>query len=293
MGAYILNEASDPIDQVSCPADLRKRPLYCEIVDEKRVRPIKALCHYHFGEDYPCGLSSCRTTHRNGYLVETDDGKETNIGYDCGRRYFGASFQVLVNQLSERNRRAATIGTIEKFLLGWPELDGRIHLMRKDARGTGWAQSTPKAMFSIFDKFAVPVLNDMRMRAQKGNSEVTDSMPFTDAEKDEFKAKYPKQKVPQFRNVRLGHLEGLKALITFPDSSLADIVTMHTQLSLLSLETLTSKELLAWSKKIGEVERMLAGARDAIAEAEQFVTDENWKLICQIADMHKAKCRMH
>lgn len=288
-----MTEASSPIGQVSCPADLRKRPLYREIVDEKRVRPIKALFHYHFGEDYPCGLSSCRTTHRHGYLVETDDGKETNIGCDCGRRYFGDSFQVMVNQLSERNRRAATVGAIEKFLLGWPELDGRIDLMRTGARGTGWAQSTPKAMFSMFDKFAVPVLNDVRMRAQKGNFEVTDSIPFTDAEKDEFKAKYPKQKVPEFRNIRLGHLKGMKALITFPDSSLADIVTMHTQLSLLSLDTLTSKELLAWSKKISEVDRTVSAAQDAIAEAEQFVADENWKLICQIADMHKAQRRMH
>jgi hypothetical protein len=133
----------------------------------------------------------------------------------------------------------------------------------------------------------------LRMRAQKGNYDLTDSIPLSYQEKEDHKAKFPSQKVPQFRNVLLGRFKGLKTLISFPDSQLADVVGMHTELSRLSLDTLSPKALADWSKKLGGIEMKIAEAEAAITEAENFLADENWSLILRLAEQHKKKAHNH
>lgn len=40
----------------------------------------------------PCGLNNCRQLHFEGYLIALQDGRETNIGKDCGAREFGVAW---------------------------------------------------------------------------------------------------------------------------------------------------------------------------------------------------------
>lgn len=74
--------------------ELRARPRFVEVLD-KRAHALKAvLTDYRFPKMVRCGLSECRTPHFDGYLVETQDGHETNLGHVCGKRTFGESFEL-------------------------------------------------------------------------------------------------------------------------------------------------------------------------------------------------------
>ncbi|WOD14376.1 hypothetical protein [Paraburkholderia kirstenboschensis] len=53
---------------------------------------------YLFSDYIACGLSNCRTPHGRGYLVVTKDARVTNIGKDCGARYFGVDFEDMSRQ---------------------------------------------------------------------------------------------------------------------------------------------------------------------------------------------------
>ncbi|MFO6493563.1 hypothetical protein [Hafnia alvei] len=53
----------------------------------------KIIGYYELPEKLKCGLSSCHTPHFKGYLVQTGDGSETNIGNACGKKYFDVVFE--------------------------------------------------------------------------------------------------------------------------------------------------------------------------------------------------------
>ena len=49
-----------------------------------------------------CGLNNCRREHRFGYVISAKDGRETNIGHDCGKREFDVEF----DEVEARYKRA-------------------------------------------------------------------------------------------------------------------------------------------------------------------------------------------
>lgn len=49
-----------------------------------------------------CGLNNCHREHRFGYVIRAKDGRETNIGHECGKREFDVEFE----EVEARYRRA-------------------------------------------------------------------------------------------------------------------------------------------------------------------------------------------
>lgn len=92
------------------------------------------LGRYVFQEKVPCGLSNCKTPHNRGYIVVTKDGRETNIGKDCGKNYFGVDFQVMANKferdITEQDNREA----LWTFTLKLDELEQRISALRSEKK---------------------------------------------------------------------------------------------------------------------------------------------------------------
>lgn len=84
------------------PSDLAQRPRYRPSLDPKQSKLVEVLAPYHFDEPYPCGLSSCHTPHKTGYLVVTGDNRETNIGGVCGKHIFGDEFAIKANLQRQR-----------------------------------------------------------------------------------------------------------------------------------------------------------------------------------------------
>lgn len=102
------------------PSDFAKRPAYRETLDFSPAagRKLKrVLAEYRFpnNNDVPCGISSCRTMHRSGFLVETDDGLETNIGNRCGQKHLGADFQLERGRFRAAGKRKRNLKAIEGF----------------------------------------------------------------------------------------------------------------------------------------------------------------------------------
>jgi hypothetical protein len=53
---------------------------------------------YIFPHTINCGLSDCHSAHKKGYVVSTESGELTNIGWICGSEYFGEGFDTLSRQ---------------------------------------------------------------------------------------------------------------------------------------------------------------------------------------------------
>lgn len=69
------------------------RPRYRGTLDPAQHALKRIVGQYDFPRSlaWPCGLQGCRTPHQTGFVVETTDGYETNIGHICGKNHFGAA----------------------------------------------------------------------------------------------------------------------------------------------------------------------------------------------------------
>ena len=69
--------------------DIFGRSAYATDVDGVKTNLLAVIAPYRgLHPAKPCGLTNCHTPHNNGYLIVTDDGRETNIGANCGKKHF-------------------------------------------------------------------------------------------------------------------------------------------------------------------------------------------------------------
>ena len=81
--------------------DIFKLSGYTDSIDPKREKLKQVITKYELPNKGRCGLSNCRTPHNIGCIVETESGRLTNLGNDCGKKYFGDNFTSLSNKLSK------------------------------------------------------------------------------------------------------------------------------------------------------------------------------------------------
>ena len=62
--------------------------------------------YYYFKNVVKCGISSCGTKHKKGYIASLTDGNEIIIGHNCGKRYFGVSFDEKTTQFEHLRNNA-------------------------------------------------------------------------------------------------------------------------------------------------------------------------------------------
>ena len=82
--------------------DLLTRPGFIATLDPKEHELHGVIGRYHEFEKQPCGLTECRTPHLRGYVVTTKEGLLTNIGKDCGKKYFGVEFENMSRDFDRR-----------------------------------------------------------------------------------------------------------------------------------------------------------------------------------------------
>ena len=89
--------------------DIFKLSGYTDSIDPKREKLKQVITKYELPNKGRCGLSNCRTPHNIGCIVETESGRLTNLGNDCGKKYFGDNFTSLSNKLSKEIRPLAKV----------------------------------------------------------------------------------------------------------------------------------------------------------------------------------------
>lgn len=84
---------------------IASRTNFIEKVSIERGQNIESLLedligYYLFRDKVKCGISSCGTKHQKGYLAVLNSGQEIIIGHNCGKKYFGISFDDKAGQFS-------------------------------------------------------------------------------------------------------------------------------------------------------------------------------------------------
>lgn len=69
---------------VSSPGELKTLPGYVSQINPKMVGLRRIIWPYHFRSELQCALTNCRAHHKEGVIVELEDGSISNIGHVCG-----------------------------------------------------------------------------------------------------------------------------------------------------------------------------------------------------------------
>ena len=124
--------------QIDSWADITSRPGFAANLNPKEHTLKAIIGRYVFKEKIGCGLSDCHSPHNKGYIVVTAGGAETNIGKDCGKKYFGVEFETLSRQLERDLEAFENRETLSRFSFQLDEYEARIQSLRHQERGAAW-----------------------------------------------------------------------------------------------------------------------------------------------------------
>lgn len=91
--------------------EIEARPSFIERIVIPKGEAVEGVLndlvgYYYFRDEVKCGISSCGTKHKKGYIASLNDGHEIIIGHNCGKRYFGISFDEKTTQFEHLKNNA-------------------------------------------------------------------------------------------------------------------------------------------------------------------------------------------
>lgn len=258
--------------------DLRDLPNYLESVDPHTQPLSKIITGYYLNEEYPCGLKSCHQPHRDGFLVELEDGNVTNVGWKCGER-FGDKFSVERTRYAEREMRPKAIRIVQDTI---PKLHGMRQEMTHLATEADRLSQCKQGMRSLFPK----LYRELERRAHSGNDRIAEQVERTKKEVDDLYEMNPASSRERFRyrEEPRGVLPGLRVIA---DNIREDVITAVTlkgdALLLLDIGSLSTEKLLEWERWAQHFDDIIQRARGTVAAGNQLFAPESFHLMAYIA----------
>lgn len=237
----------------------------------------EVLGPYVFLEPIECGIASCGTPHLRGYLITTDDEKETSIGNLCGMRHFGVEFKRKRRAVDQAVDRARRIETITNFKASLPEL---ISLIEGIDRDYATLRDLKRRLIGAIGE---GVFGTLKGLADRGTSSITRHVPMTPKEAEAFFAtsnRHPGDgKGWPTNEVVIASFEGLAFISArFKDMVDVGLLTPLREMQAMptdAIATIKPRLLNATAKWVGEVPGRIAVAQDIINAGWQFFTPEN------------------
>jgi hypothetical protein len=239
---------------------------------------VSIIGRYAFKDYVPCGLSNCHTPHGKGYIVVTKDGRETNIGKDCGRTYFGVDFETLSNKFDRDMTEKENREKLWNFYFRCEEVAEHVTTIRTEAYGANWVYKQLNALQNIREVPA-PVVRRIAAMAKVRDQNVTYEREATEVEIEQLEQAQGRRLMrPHYVSIPIGKLEGLEAL--FPENNLKVLLIDGVserikELNAANIDTLTFEQLRKWARWLGELDEVLERAARAVRSGRALLTQEN------------------
>jgi hypothetical protein len=276
-------ETADPkaarlIERPRDYAALVERPNFREVLDREKHKLRRVLSGYSFQAMIPCGLADCRTPHRDGFLVETEDGLETNVGHVCGRKAFGTRFDV-ERAAYERTRELQDLRDRAKNLK--EQLTPVQHLVReiyKSRFGVEWVEMIKSALYKVLGE---DLLSSLEATQRRGEYGVDQARRRTEAEIDRLVNETRRRREDfAFETVRIGSLEPMPWLVfDFKGKLITDLLKRLEDLQFIEVDRLEMPVLRQRVKALDGWELRVREAEDAVQTAHRFLASENIELL--------------
>jgi hypothetical protein len=272
----LIRDLSDAIEFKSWE-EIIARPDYRTDVHPGNAK-LDTIIGWYTLRDIRCGLQDCHQVHGMGLVVRTSDGRETNIGHNCGETHFQATFRTLRNRLNQEKTVRFRRQQVRDIQGRREQLQERVQQLRDMPHGADWLNKSLTNFRNAYPKGLVRRLSD---RAQRGDNVVTASRERTSAQIDDLMAFNDslRREDLRYEDVPVGRLEGLEIF----QRSIRDIVIFELEQRLQELGEidvllLSGNELRAWAAWVGHVDTLIAEAEELINEGQLFFMPNNLRL---------------
>jgi hypothetical protein len=240
-----------------------------------------------------CGLSNCHSPHARGYLVATKDGLETNIGKDCGAKYFGVDFETLSKQfdrdIEEKERREA----LWSFSFRIDEIEQHIADLRNDDQGADWVYKKSRPLVEVNQGCPTKVVRQMAELLKSGSGTLQISRVATEAEVEDAEALEGKKiQQPYYILDATFEIQGVEALAD--ENNLRNILILDLEENLAAfrgknIDELRYEELRRWAMWVAKVDEKLKKAESALALGRKLLIADNLECLKKILDSPRDK----
>lgn len=265
--------------------DIEGRAGYSNELDPAQHKLSSIIGQYAFQAQIRCGLSNCHTPHNRGYLVVTQSGRETNIGKDCGKRYFGVDFENLAVRFDRDMREKLARENVGNFLLHLDETQRRLKDVLDGERGGAWAYRASRPLIEPARGVPSDIVRAIAAMLKTGQTLLTKDRPATERETELAEAGGNRVKRPHMVTEPVAEILGLEALREENDLRKLLIVDLDTNLKALeglNVDTMQPGDVAQWSKWVNSVDATFDRAEAAIASSRELLTAGNLRPFEQV-----------
>lgn len=254
--------------------------------------PLKAIIgRYVFGEQVRCGLKHCHTMHNHGYIVVAENGQETNIGKDCGKRYFSVDFEQTKRQFERDLEASESRDLLWSVVFKLDEHEARVEQLRSTTKGADWINKHCSALRDP-GKLPVEVTRQMDgfIKERSGRFQLMREATEMEVIGMEAMAGKPIAR-PQYVPVVDTVIAGIEALYQENDLSKILIVGLQEQFKAfraVAIDQLSEAQLRAWKKWAVTIDALFEAAERAIAHGRVLLTHTNLAPLLHLESLKKS-----
>lgn len=247
-------------------------------LDSSKHKLSTIIGRYLLPEQTACGLKKCHKKHAKGYVVSTESGAVTNIGKDCGKKYFGVDFEDLSKKFDRDLDEKEMRERLATFSFGLEDLEARIKEMRGSTYGADWVYKRVIALQTRGRNVPDDVINLISGMVRTGTGTLIRPRFATPEEIDRFREMGVRIKDPHIIEEQVGLIAGFEAL--YPEYDLKKILILDLEENInkfkaLNQDMLTFEGLKHWSKWIGTIDSTLDKAEEAINHGQRLLLKDN------------------
>jgi hypothetical protein len=268
--------------------NIESRPGFSTNLNPKDHELQAIIGRYVSGDKKRCGLSDCHSPHSKGYIVSTKDGKETNIGKDCGQKYFGVDFDVQAAQFDRDITQQDNRELLWNFSFTLEELEKKLSEMRRGANGADWVHKNSQALVVPGGKVPSSVIREITKLVKARSSSLYRVVQATEQEVEDLEAiRGIKVERPHYTEELLGDVYGLFAL--YPENNLRDNLVFGIEERIKgfkaeAIDQMSYERLTFWKKWVSSIEGTLDNAANTIAAGLVLLTATNLSPLLKIID---------
>jgi len=271
--------------------EIRSRPAFRDEIAAAVAIPKDAIGVYRFPKDAQeqCGLSNCRTSHMNGFVVAMESGEETLIGCDCGAKKMGLAFQEIINRAQLADRMQGYRDGIVAALANADAVDAQLADLLERPRGAKWLG---KRMADCNATLPSEARSIIRRMARRQEPDVFNDVPMTDKEvaiARETGALPKGQSGPYYRQERVGEIVGLEIWRSDLRALLIDDLQQGMR-SLQALDVVSIRSeytLRIHARWIDEIPQKFSDAERLILAGQEFFRAENLHLLKRLSTVER------
>jgi hypothetical protein len=260
-------------------ADMALRERFVDALDPKAHKLASILAEYHLAHDIECALTDCRTPHRHGLLVLTEDDIETNIGCDCGARYFPEQYDALRKSFNVRRARAAHMDVITEYVERASAYSKDIDVIWYEDCGGEWADRCHRQYTSMCP---AGVRENISRLARSGSWTISIQLRISEDEKDDDVG-LGYRRDQEYEEKRIGVLRGGPALLKTVASVLRPLRATMAEYEGVDPSTLSAPSRRKWADWSRTIPATLNEARTLVSLSRELYVSANLEQLSAFA----------